>query len=126
MTYHLTEMVKKLRTVVADSAEMNKRKDLYRGMSNVCIADGFLAHGGTEPVKTKHANTLLSLCLSVSLSLSLSLSHTHTHTTHTHTHTSKSDLDGVGIMSGSHVDNGRLGYDNPLLFNSNHTTVVPP
>jgi hypothetical protein len=50
VTYHLTEMVKKLRTVVADSAEMNKRKDLYRGMSNVCIADGFLADGGTELV----------------------------------------------------------------------------
>jgi hypothetical protein len=67
-------------------------------MSNVCIADGFLADGGTELVYI-HTHKY-------SFSLSLSPSHTHTHT---HIHTSKSDLDGVGSFQAPMSTTANLG-----------------
>jgi hypothetical protein len=80
LTYHLTEMIKKVRTVSASSPERQSSKSLYRGMSNVCMADGFLTEGGAELVCIHiHTYTFsLALPLSLPLSLSLSLSH-HTH-----------------------------------------------
>jgi hypothetical protein len=51
ITYHLHQFVKKSRTIAANAAKstgMFVPLDLYRGMSNVCIQDGFMQEGGVE------------------------------------------------------------------------------
>jgi hypothetical protein len=48
ITYHLNEFVKKCRTLAANSETKNAPLDLYRGMSNVCLQDGFMQEGGSE------------------------------------------------------------------------------
>ncbi len=48
ITYHLNSFIKKCRTLAAGSQGKNSALDLYRGMSNVCLQDGFMKEGGSE------------------------------------------------------------------------------
>ena len=73
ITYHLNEFIKKCRTLAANSDRKNVALDLYRGMSNVCLQDGFMKEGGSElaPMSTTAELVGLRLC-------TYTLSHTHT------------------------------------------------
>ena len=77
ITYHLNEFIKKCRTLAANSDRKNLALDLYRGMSNVCLQDGFMQEGGSELAPMSTTADLVCLRL-----------YTYTHTlTHTHTNT---------------------------------------
>ena len=77
ITYHLNEFIKKCRTLAANSDGKNLALDLYRGMSNVCLQDGFMQEEGSELAPMSTTADLVCLRL-----------YTYTHTlTHTHTNT---------------------------------------